>query len=96
MLIICVHLQAVILVNVRLNKKKSSLNFQIKNKALISIIIKIIAKSLQFKPHVNHWCSSPDTRIQTNTINGKTTSSVRNTSGRMEQSTEKLPQLSVG
>lgn len=95
MLVICAHLQTVILVSIRL-KKKRSLNFEIKNKALTSIIIKIFENSLQFKPHINHWCSLSDTRIQTNTINGKKPSSVRNTSGRIEQSTYKLPWLSVG
>jgi len=63
---------------------------------LTSIIINIFENSLQFKPHVNHWCSSTHTRIQTNTINGKTTSSVRNMSGRTAQPTYKLPWLSVG
>lgn len=50
MLIICEHLQAVVLVNIRLKKKKSSLNFEIKNKALTSIIIKNFENGPQFKP----------------------------------------------
>lgn len=44
MLIICAHLQAVVLVNIRLKKKKSSLNFEIKNKALTSLIIKNVLR----------------------------------------------------
>lgn len=72
------------------------MNFEIQNKALTSITIKIFENNLQFNPDVNHWCSSTDTRIQTNTINGKNTSSVRNRSGRIEQPTYKLPWPSVG
>lgn len=72
------------------------MNFEIKNKALTSVIIKNFENGLQFKPCVHHWCSLTDTRVQTSTINGKTTSSVRNTSGRIVQSTYKLSLLSVG
>lgn len=82
-------------VNIRL-KWKSSLTFETRNKALTSIVINIFGNSLQLKPRVNHWWSLSDTRIQTNTINGKTSRSVMSTSGRTGQSTYKLPWLSVG
>lgn len=72
------------------------MNFEIKNKALTSIKIKNFENGLQFKPYVHHWCSLTDTRVQISTINGKTTSSVRKTSGRIVQSTYKLSWLSIG
>lgn len=72
------------------------MNFEIKNKALTSLIIKNFENGLQFKSCAHHWRSRTDTRVQTNTINGKTTSSARNTSGRIVQSTYKLSWLSAG